>query len=114
VFICVHLWPKTLSVWSGDRRLPGPDAPEGWAKKIERREGKVWVVFFHLWTHLWTIDREQPARHLRAAMERSVQRQLAPFNCAAELKMFQLTCAAAGKLEPALVHKGVHKGVIDP
>jgi hypothetical protein len=27
------------------------EAPEGWIKKIERRrEGKVWVGFFHLWT----------------------------------------------------------------
>ena len=33
------------------RRLPRTDAPEGWIKKIERRrEGKVWVGFFHLWT----------------------------------------------------------------
>src|SRR5260370_29865997 len=33
------------------RRLLGTDAPEGWIKKIERRrEGKVWVGFFHLWS----------------------------------------------------------------
>ncbi len=33
------------------RRLPRADAPEGWIKKIERRrDGKVWVGFFHLWT----------------------------------------------------------------
>jgi integrase len=33
------------------RRLPRTEAPEGWIKKIERRrEGKVWVGFFHLWT----------------------------------------------------------------
>jgi integrase len=33
------------------RRLPGPNAPEGWVKKIaRRREGKVWVGYFHLWS----------------------------------------------------------------
>ena len=33
------------------RRLPRTEAPEGWIRKIERRrEGKVWVGFFHLWT----------------------------------------------------------------
>jgi hypothetical protein len=33
------------------RHLPRPEAPEGWIKKIKRRrEGKVWVGFFHLWT----------------------------------------------------------------
>lgn len=33
------------------RQLPGTEAPEGWIKKIQRRrEGKVWVGFFHLWT----------------------------------------------------------------
>ena len=32
------------------RRLPRTDAPEGWIKKVERRrQGKVWVGFFHLW-----------------------------------------------------------------
>jgi integrase len=32
-------------------RLPRTEAPEGWIRKIERRrEGKVWVGFFHLWT----------------------------------------------------------------
>ncbi len=32
-------------------RLPRVDAPEGWIKKVERRrEGKVWVGFFHLWS----------------------------------------------------------------
>jgi integrase len=32
------------------RRLPGTEAPEGWIKKVDRRrEGKVWVGFFHLW-----------------------------------------------------------------
>jgi hypothetical protein len=31
--------------------MPGTEAPEGWIKKIDRRrEGKVWVGFFHLWT----------------------------------------------------------------
>ena len=33
------------------RQLPPTVAPEGWIRKIERRrEGKVWVGFFHLWT----------------------------------------------------------------
>ena len=33
------------------RRLPKAEAPEGWIRKIERRrEGKVWIGFFHLWT----------------------------------------------------------------
>ena len=32
------------------RRFPQTDAPEGWIKKVERRrQGKVWVGFFHLW-----------------------------------------------------------------
>jgi hypothetical protein len=30
--------------------LPRTDAPEGWIKKVERRrQGKIWVGFFHLW-----------------------------------------------------------------
>jgi hypothetical protein len=33
--------------WS---RLPKAEAPEGWVKKMERRAGKVWAGFFHLWT----------------------------------------------------------------
>jgi hypothetical protein len=33
------------------RHLPRKEAAEGWVKKINRpRRGKVWVVFFHLWT----------------------------------------------------------------
>jgi integrase len=33
------------------RGMPNSQAPEGWIKKIERRrEGKVWVGFFHFWT----------------------------------------------------------------
>jgi integrase len=33
------------------RQLPRTVPPEGWIRKIERRrEGKVWVGFFHLWT----------------------------------------------------------------
>ena len=32
------------------RRLPLMGAPEGWIQKVERRrQGKVWVGFFHLW-----------------------------------------------------------------
>ena len=32
------------------RRFPQTDAPEGWIRKVERRrQGKVWVGFFHLW-----------------------------------------------------------------
>ena len=31
------------------RRLPRIDAPEGWIKKTERRQGKGWVGFFHVW-----------------------------------------------------------------
>src|SRR5229473_2442600 len=31
-------------------RLPLTDAPEGWIKKVERRrQGKLWVGFFHIW-----------------------------------------------------------------
>jgi hypothetical protein len=32
------------------RRFPQTDAPEGWVKKVNRRAGKVWVGYFHLWT----------------------------------------------------------------
>jgi hypothetical protein len=33
------------------RQLPHTVPPEGWIRKIERRrEGKVWVGFFRLWT----------------------------------------------------------------
>jgi len=43
--------PVDFDVRGLGRRLPRTDAPEGWIKKIERRrEGKVWVGFFHLWT----------------------------------------------------------------
>ncbi|MEO7143229.1 MAG: hypothetical protein ABI165_06950, partial [Bryobacteraceae bacterium] len=43
--------PVSFDVRRLGRQLPGAEAPEGWIKKIERRrEGKVWVGFFHLWT----------------------------------------------------------------
>src|SRR5882724_1743085 len=43
--------PVDFDVRGLGRRLPRTDAPEGWIKKIERRrEGKIWVGFFHLWT----------------------------------------------------------------
>src|SRR5260370_29805899 len=43
--------PVDFDVRGLGRRLPRPEAPEGWIKKMERRrEGKVWVGFFHLWT----------------------------------------------------------------
>ena len=43
--------PVDFDVRGLGRRLPRTEAPEGWIKKIERRrEGKVWVGFFHLWT----------------------------------------------------------------
>jgi integrase len=31
------------------RRRPRTQTPEGWVKKIERGDGKVWVGFFHVW-----------------------------------------------------------------
>jgi hypothetical protein len=31
------------------RRRPKTQTPEGWVKKIERGDGKVWVGFFHVW-----------------------------------------------------------------
>jgi hypothetical protein len=43
--------PVSFDIRGLCRRLPKPEAPEGWVKKMERsREGKVWVGFFHLWT----------------------------------------------------------------
>jgi integrase len=42
--------PLDFDIKGLGRRLPRTEAPEGWLKKIERREGKVWVGFFHLWT----------------------------------------------------------------
>ena len=40
------------------RRLPRMDAPEGWIKKVERRrQGKVWVGFFHFWATDPTVRR---------------------------------------------------------
>ena len=42
--------PVDFNVKGLGRRLPRTDAPEGWIKKVERRrQGKVWVGFFHLW-----------------------------------------------------------------
>jgi hypothetical protein len=42
--------PVDFDVKGLGRRLPGTDAPEGWIKKVERRrQGKIWVGFFHLW-----------------------------------------------------------------
>jgi integrase len=42
--------PVDFDVKGLGRRLPRTDAPEGWIKKVERRrQGKVWVGFFHLW-----------------------------------------------------------------
>jgi integrase len=43
--------PLDFDIRGLGRRLPKSEAPEGWIKKIERRrEGKVWIGFFHLWT----------------------------------------------------------------
>src|ERR1700678_2673631 len=43
--------PVNFDVRGLGRRQPRTEAPEGWIKKIERRrEGKVWVGLFHLWT----------------------------------------------------------------
>jgi integrase len=43
--------PVDFDIKGLGRRLPRTEAPEGWIKKIERRrEGKVWVGFFHIWT----------------------------------------------------------------
>jgi integrase len=41
--------PVDFDVRGLGRRLPRTDAPEGWIKKVERRQGKVWIGFFHLW-----------------------------------------------------------------
>ena len=48
------------------RRLPQTDAPEGWVKKVNRREGKVWVGFFHLWTT------DAQARRVRTKKEKTL------------------------------------------
>lgn len=43
--------PLDFDIRGLGRRLPRTEAPEGWIRKIERRrEGKVWVGFFHLWS----------------------------------------------------------------
>jgi integrase len=48
------------------RGMPSTQAPEGWIKKIERRrEGKVWVGFFHLWT-------EAKGRRVRLKKEKTL------------------------------------------
>jgi hypothetical protein len=42
--------PIDFNVRGLGRQLPRTEAPEGWIRKIERRrEGRVWVGFFHLW-----------------------------------------------------------------
>src|ERR1700730_504249 len=48
------------------RRFPQTDAPEGWVKKVNRREGKVWVGFFHLWTT------DAQARRVRTKKEKTL------------------------------------------
>src|SRR5580700_2861022 len=42
--------PVDFDIRGSGRRLPKAEAPEGWVKKMERRAGKVWIGFFHLWT----------------------------------------------------------------
>jgi integrase len=43
--------PIDFNVRGLGQRLPRTDAPEGWIKKVDRRrEGKLWVGFFHVWT----------------------------------------------------------------
>jgi integrase len=43
--------PVNFDVRGLGRHLARTEAPEGWIKKVaRRREGKVWVGFFHLWT----------------------------------------------------------------
>jgi hypothetical protein len=43
--------PVDFDVRGLGRRMPRTEAPEGWIRKIDRRrEGKLWVGFFHLWT----------------------------------------------------------------
>lgn len=43
--------PVDFDVKGLGRRLPRTEAPEGWIKRIERRrQGRVWVGYFHVWT----------------------------------------------------------------
>lgn len=50
------------------RQLPRTVPPEGWIRKIERRrEGKVWVGFFHLWT------RNADGRRTRTKKEKTLE-----------------------------------------
>jgi hypothetical protein len=43
--------PVDFDVRGLGRRLPRTEAPEGWIKRIERRrQGRVWVGYFHVWT----------------------------------------------------------------
>jgi hypothetical protein len=59
--------PVDFDVRGLGRRLPRTDAPEGWIKKIERRrEGKVWVGFFQLWTT------DSNGRRLRQKKEKTI------------------------------------------
>jgi integrase len=42
--------PLDFDVRGLGRQLPRTEAPVGWIRKIERRrEGRIWVGFFHLW-----------------------------------------------------------------
>ena len=40
---------RDFNVQDLGRRRPRTQTPDGWVKKIERGDGKVWVGFFHLW-----------------------------------------------------------------
>jgi hypothetical protein len=43
--------PVDFDVRGLGHRLPRTEAPEGWIKRIERRrQGRVWVGYFHVWT----------------------------------------------------------------
>jgi integrase len=43
--------PIDFDVRGLGRHLPRTEAPEGWVRRIDRRrEGRVWVGYFHLWT----------------------------------------------------------------
>ena len=43
--------PVDFDVKGLGRRLPRTEAPEGWTTRIERRrQGRVWVGYFHVWT----------------------------------------------------------------
>ena len=43
--------PIDFDVRGLGRQVPRTEAPEGWVRRIDRRrEGRVWVGYFHLWT----------------------------------------------------------------